>query len=97
MRQEKAKKRPADMIEPFLDNPFLKDFRGDDIIYTRDFYVAMYKKISEEHMTYVAAYNSLGFSTAVLGEDRANSAGKRAVQMAREDRLFTIGPAEKPA
>ncbi len=92
MRQEKAKKRPADVIKPFLGNPFLKDFRGDDIIYTRDFYVAMYKKISEEHMTYVAAYNSLGFSTAVLGENRANSAGKRAVQMAREDRLFAVDP-----
>ena len=43
-------------------------------------------------MTYVAAYNSLGFSTAVLGEDRANSAGKRAMQMAREERLFTVNP-----
>lgn len=92
MKQKNIKKRPTDMIKPFLDNPFLKDFRGDDIIYTKDFYVAMYKKISEEHMTYVAAYNSLGFSTAVLGEDRANSAGKRAVQMAREDRLFTTAP-----
>lgn len=92
MKQKNIKKRPTDVIKPFLDNPFLKDFRGDDIIYTKDFYVAMYKKISEEHMTYVAAYNSLGFSTAVLGEDRANSAGKRAVQMAREDRLFTVDP-----
>lgn len=92
MGRTSAKKLPTDVIKPFLDNPFLKDFRGDDIIYTRDFYVAMYKKISEEHMTYVAAYNSLGFSTAVLGEDRANSAGKRAVQMAREDRLFAVDP-----
>lgn len=92
MKRKNIKKRPADVIRPFLDNPFLKDFRGDDIIYTKDFYVAMYKKISEEHMTYVAAYNSLGFSTAVLGENRANSAGKRAVQMAREDRLFTVDP-----
>lgn len=43
-------------------------------------------------MTYVAAYNSLGFSTAVLGEDRANSAGKRAMQLGREGRLFTADP-----
>lgn len=92
MKRKNIKKCPTDVIKPFLDNPFLKDFRGDDIIYTKDFYVAMYKKISEEHMTYVAAYNSLGFSTAVLGENRANSAGKRAVQMAREDRLFTVDP-----
>ena len=92
MKRKNIKKCPTDVIKPFLDNPFLKDFRGDDIIYTKDFYVAMYKKISEEHMTYVAAYNSLGFSTAVLGENRANSAGKRAVQMARADRLFTVDP-----
>ena len=92
MKRKNIKKCPTAVIKPFLDNPFLKDFRGDDIIYTKDFYVAMYKKISEEHMTYVAAYNSLGFSTAVLGENRANSAGKRAVQMAREDRLFTVDP-----
>lgn len=92
MKQNRMTRQPPEEIQPFRDNPFLKDFRGRDIIYTKDFYVAMYKKISEEHMTYVAAYNSLGFSTAVLGEDRANSAGKRAVQMAREDQLFAIAP-----
>lgn len=92
MEQDKNTKLPPDEIIPFLDNPFLKDFNGSNIIYTKDFYVAMYKKISEEHMTYVSAYNSLGFSTAVLGEDRANSAGKRAMQMAREERLFTVNP-----
>lgn len=70
MKQNRMTRQPPEEIQPFLDNPFLKDFRGRDIIYTKDFYVAMYKKISEEHMTYVAAYNSLGFSTAVLGEDR---------------------------
>lgn len=75
MKQNRMTRQPPEEIQPFLDNPFLKDFRGRDIIYTKDFYVAMYKKISEEHMTYVVAYNSLGFSTAVLGEDRANSAG----------------------
>lgn len=92
MKQNQIRKQPSETIKPFLDNPFLKDFRGQDLIYTKDFYVAMYKRISEEHMTYVAAYNSLGFSTAVLGEDRANSAGKRAMQMAREERLFTVCP-----
>ncbi len=92
MKQSKVRKQPSEKIRPFLDNPFLKDFRGDDMIYTKDFYVALYKKIREEHMTYVDAYNSLGFSTAVLGENRANAAGKRAVQMAREERLFAVDP-----
>ncbi len=92
MKQSKVRKQPSEKIRPFLDNPFLKDFRGDDMVYTKDFYVALYKKIMEEHMTYVDAYNSLGFSTAVLGENRANAAGKRAVQMAKEERLFAVDP-----
>lgn len=93
MEPDENTKLPSNEIIQFLDNPFLKDFNGSNIIYTKDFYVAMYKKISEGQMTYVAAYNSLGFSTTILGEDRANSAGKRAMQMAREERLFTVSPA----
>ena len=84
---------PPDEIVPFLDNPFLDTFHGHTIVYHKEFYVAMYKKIHDEGMTYVEAYNALGFDTKVLGENRANSAGKRVMQMARENRLFTISPA----
>lgn len=84
---------PPDEIVPFLDNPFLDAFHGHTIVYSRDFYVAMYKKIRDEGMTYVEAYNSLGFDTKILGENRANSAGKRVMQMARENKLFTVDPA----
>ena len=52
----------------------------------------MYKKIHDEGMTYVEAYNALGFDTKILGENRANSAGKRVMQMARENKLFTVDP-----
>lgn len=83
---------PPDEIVPFLDNPFLDTFHGHTIVYHKEFYVAMYKKIHEEGMTYVEAYNALGFDTKILGENRANSAGKRVMQMAREDRLFTADP-----
>ena len=41
MKQNLIRKQPSDEIRPFLDNPFLKDFRGRDMIYTKDFYVAM--------------------------------------------------------
>jgi hypothetical protein len=41
-------------------------------------------------MTYVQAYNALGFDTKVLGEDRANAAGKRVMEKARNHKLFTI-------
>ncbi len=83
---------PSDEIVPFLDNPFLDTFHGHTIVYHKDFYVAMYKKIHDENMTYVQAYNALGFDTKILGENRANSAGKRVMQMARENKLFTVDP-----
>jgi hypothetical protein len=83
---------PPDEIVPFLDNPFLDTFHGHTIVYHKEFYVTMYKKIHEEGMTYVEAYNALGFDTKILGENRANSAGKRVMQMARENKLFTVDP-----
>ena len=83
---------PPEEIVPFLDNPFLADFHGHTIVYSKDFYVAMYKKIHGEGMTYVEAYNALGFDTRILGENRANAAGKRVMQMAAQNRLFTVDP-----
>ena len=83
---------PPEEIVPFLDNPFLDTFHGHTIIYSKDFYVALYKKILDEGMTYVEAYNALGFDTKILGENRANAAGKRVMKMARENRLFTVDP-----
>ena len=83
---------PAEDILPFLDNPFVKSFKGTRLVYTKDFYIAMYKKIQYEKMTYAEVYNALGFDTERLGRDRANSAGKRAMKMAEENRLFTVDP-----
>ena len=82
-----------DEILPFLDNPFVDDFHGNSFVYTKDFYVAMYKKIHDEGMTYVEAYNALGFDTKVLGENRATSIGKRVMKLAKKNRLFTVDPA----
>ena len=84
---------PSKRILPFLDNEFVSDFEGDKFIYTKDFDIALYKKIHDEGMTYVEAYNALGFDTKVLGEDRANAAGKRVMKKAEENKLFTIDPA----
>lgn len=96
-RNRKTVKRdPMDIPDewlPYIDNEFIADYWDQKISYTKDFYVAMYKKIHEEHMTYVEAYNALGFNTAVFGTDRANAAGRRAVKMAEENRLFTVDPA----
>ena len=83
---------PPEELVPFLDNPFMADFHGNTIVYSKDFYVAMYKKIHDDGMTYVQAYNALGFDTKILGENRANSAGKRVMKMADENKLFTVDP-----
>ena len=82
--------RPDDRIIPFLDNGFVVGFKEDRLYYSKDFDIAMYKKIHDEGMTYVEAYNALGFDTSVLGEDRANSAGKRVMEKARNNKLFTV-------
>lgn len=82
-----------DEIVPFLDNPFVDDFHGHALVYSKDFYVALYKKIHDEGMTYVEAYNALGFDTKILGENRANSIGKRVMKLAAKNRLFTVDPA----
>ena len=74
-----------------LENEFVADYRKGRIIYSKDFYVALYKQI-QEGMTYVQAFEALGFSTKVLGTDRANACGKRAVQMAKEGTLNTVDP-----
>ena len=54
--------------------------------------MAMYKRITEEKMTYVEAYESLGFDCNVLGETRALQAGKNTMQKASENKLFTSDP-----
>lgn len=81
---------PSDKLMPFMDNEFVTGFHGDRLYYSKDFDIAMYKKIHDEGMTYAEAYNALGFDTKVLGEDRANAAGKRVMQKAREHKLFTV-------
>ena len=88
-KYENGMDKPSDRIIPFLDNPFVEGFHGDRFYYTKDFDVALYKKI-QEGMTYVEAYNALGFDTKVLGEERANAAGKRVMRNVREGRLHTV-------
>lgn len=89
-KYEDGTDRPDDKIIPFLDNEFVTGFKEDRLFYSKDFDIAMYKKIKEEGMTYVQAYNALGFDTKVLGENRANAAGKRVMEKARQNKLFTI-------
>lgn len=76
-------------LVPYLKNDFVDMERchGDELAYTKDFYIALYHRMKEEHMTAAQAYESLGFDTKVLGKDRANSAARRAKKMAEEGKL----------
>lgn len=77
---------------PYLDNPFVKAIHGERIFYKNEFYVAMYKRITNDNMTYVQAYESLGFKVSDLGEIRAQQAGKNALEKAKQNKLFTVNP-----
>lgn len=79
-----------EILQALAQNPYYAGHRGDQILYTNDFYIEMYKKATLEGKTYVMAYNELGFDTAVLGEPRANAVGMRVMNMADEHKLFKI-------
>ena len=79
-----------DFLQKLEENPYYAGHKGNQIIYTDDFYIEMYKKATLEGKTYVTAYNELGFDTAVLGEPRANAVGMRVMNMADEHKLFKI-------
>lgn len=70
-----------------LTNDYVEGFHTGRLIYSKKFYQDMHKKI-ESGMTYVQAYKVLGFNVDALGEDRANSAGRRAEQMAKDGTLY---------
>lgn len=73
-------------LDRLLDNPFVESFSGGRITYSRDFNVAMHKRL-EAGMTCVEAYTDLGFDVAVLGENRANAVGRRVRKLAASGRL----------
>ena len=79
-----------EILQHLDENSYYAGHKGSQLIYTDDFYIEMYKKITLEGKTYVEAYNDLGFDTAVLGEPRANAVGMRVMKMAEEHKLFKI-------
>lgn len=61
--------------------------KNGDIRYTALFYRDMYAQI-QSGKSYVQAYNALGFDTKILSESRANCAGMRAVERAKNPKPF---------
>ena len=73
-----------DAVIEHSDNKFVAELTKnmDAFIYTKDFYVALYKQL-ESGMTSIEAYESLGFDTKKLGKNCAQSAAKRARQKSK--------------
>ncbi len=74
------------ITEELKGNRYFTGMKGQQIIYSDDFYPAMYEKI-RAGMTYVEAYNASGFDTALLGVNRANNVGKRVMAAAKAGKL----------
>lgn len=85
-QQQTEAKRLAhrDAVIEHSDNKFVAELTKnmDAFIYTKDFYVALYKQL-ESGMTSIEAYESLGFDTKKLGKNCAQAATKRARQKAK--------------
>ena len=88
-----TKTLPNPKLVFLLDNPYVKSIAGDKVFYKKDFYVSMYKKMEEEHLTAIEAYEVLGFPVDVLGKERAEQAGKNARNKFRTNRLNAANPA----
>lgn len=80
------------LMEMLGGNQYFAGLKGNQIVYRDGFHAAMYRLI-QGGMTYVQAYNALGFDTSVLGIGRANCAGQRAMAAARDGSLFSVDPA----
>ena len=93
-QEENRKNEDMQKILSFTDNAFVADFDVENrrFHYSKDFYAAMYHLIDDDGCTYVEAYNRLGFDTSILGEDRANSAGRRAMRKHEKGELDTASP-----
>lgn len=74
------------------ENEFVADLdlKREKLTYTKDFYIALAKKLDEGSGA-VEAYEALGFDTKKLGRDRAYAACNHAKELVRE-KGYTIDP-----
>lgn len=85
--------KEIDAIIKASDNEFVAelDLEKCKIIYTKDFYIALYKKL-ELGLNPVEAYESLGFNTKELGTNRAYNAARHAKERVSKTG-YTVDPA----
>lgn len=70
-------------------NEFVDKVVGDRIFYTKDFYIVMYKKMEYEQMSAIEAYESMGFSVKLFGENRAYKAAQRTKRQIKDGQYLT--------
>lgn len=80
-------------IQEALLNDYVDSYRKGRLVYTKEFYRALDKKI-KSGMIYVESYKALGFDVNALGEDRANAACRRAKKMSEEGTLYKADPTD---
>lgn len=83
-------KKLEDALIKATDNEFVADLQGTKLIYTKDFYIVMHKKL-KSGMGSVEAYRSMGFDVDALGKDRAYAAAQRAKDMGINEK-YMIDP-----
>ena len=85
--------KEIDAIIKASDNEFVAelDLEKCKIIYTKDFYIALYKKL-ELGLNPVEAYESLGFNAKELGTNRAYNAARHAKERVSKTG-YTVDPA----
>ena len=83
-------------IREAFANQYVENVWNRKLVYTRAFYRKMAELI-RQGKTYVEAYRTCGFDIEALGEDRANAAGRRAVEMERDGSLYRVSPTEMDA
>lgn len=86
-----SKKDNMEAIIKATDNEFVDDLQGTKLIYSKDFYIVLYKKL-KSGMGAVEAYRSMGFDVDSLGKDRAYAAAQRAKNMGIDEK-YMIDPA----
>lgn len=72
-------------------NEFIEEVIGDKIIYTKDFYIVMYKKMEYEKKSAIEAYESMGFDTKLFGKNRAYKAAQRTKTLIK-DGQYLVNP-----
>ena len=92
--KQDEKERFLSNLKTLDDNDFLDevDIENCKLIYSKDFYVTM-AKLLKNGSTPLEAYEALGFSVELFGENRAYQAAHKAKELAKKEN-YGISPSD---